>query len=169
MRNLASIQRIHTIHELPQFDRLNLAGVLGWFCLVNKEEFKVGDFGVYFEIDSICPMEDPFMFLQNRHFKIKTIKMKKVISQGLLMPISSFRKLDGQTLFEGMDVTKILGITRVEDSPTTKGDIEYRFPESISKTDEIRIQTCPGILERNKDIPVYITEKLDGCSASFIF
>lgn len=169
MRKLASIQKIHTIHELPQFDKLNLAGVLGWFCLVNKKEFKVGDFGVYFEIDSICPMEDPFMFLQNRHFKIKTIKMKKVISQGLLMPISSFRKLDGQTLFEGMDVTEILGITRIEDSPTTKGDIEYRFPESISKTDEIRIQTCPGILERNKDIPIYITEKLDGCSASFYF
>jgi RNA ligase (TIGR02306 family) len=169
MRKLASIQRVTEIHELPQFDNINLARVLGWSCLVKKTDFKVGDLAVYFEIDSICPMEDPFMFLQTRHFKIKTLKMKGVISQGLLMPISEFRKLDGQTLFEGMDVTEILGIKRIEECPTTRGELECRFPASISKTDELRIQTCPGVIERNKEVPCFISEKIDGSSGTFYF
>ena len=50
-RKLASIQRIHKIESIEGADRIELAHVLGWQCVVNKGQFKPMDLGIYFEID----------------------------------------------------------------------------------------------------------------------
>lgn len=74
-------------------DRLECAHVGGWNCVVGKEEFRVGELAVYFEIDSLLPDRSPFSsmdFLRSKHFKIKTQKIRGVYSQGLLMPLSAF-------------------------------------------------------------------------------
>lgn len=116
MRKLASIQKIVSLTPIPNADRIELARVLGWKCVVKKGEFKVGDKCVYIEIDSIPPSDNPvFDFLKHSNGKmdrVKTIKLRGQISQGLAMPVNLFDGLDKYNV--GDDVTKVLGIKKWE-------------------------------------------------------
>ncbi|MCL1794531.1 MAG: hypothetical protein FWG34_11760 [Oscillospiraceae bacterium] len=58
MRQLATIQQIKSIEPIENSDFLELAHVMGWQCVVKKDEFKPGDRGVYFEVDSFLPLEE---------------------------------------------------------------------------------------------------------------
>ena len=69
MRKLASIQRIWKIEPIEGADRIELAHVLGWQCVVNKGQFKEMDLAVYFEIDSFLPVCEPFEFLRKSSYK----------------------------------------------------------------------------------------------------
>ena len=106
LRSLASIQRIVALKPIPEADRIECATVLGWECVVKKGEFKVGDLGVYFEIDSLVPEIPTFEFLRSKKFRVKTCKMKGQLAQGLMLPMSLFPDL---TTIEGTDVTDVLG------------------------------------------------------------
>ena len=116
MRKLASIQKIISLTPIPNADRIELARVLGWKCVVKKGEFKVGDKCVYIEIDSIPPSDNPvFDFLKHSNGKmdrVKTIKLRGQISQGLAMPVNLFKGLEKYDV--GDDVTKVLGIKKWE-------------------------------------------------------
>ena len=188
MRKLASVQKITDLQPIEGRDRIELASVLGWRVIVKKGEFQVGDLCVYVEIDSVMPETEQFEFLRSKKFRIRTMKMAGVISQGICFPLSV---LPGGLYEEGDDVTKVLGVTQYEpemDDPV-KSEAEpkkkswlmrfswYRklkrmkdgssaFPSQISKTDENRIQTCPWLLE-NKS-PFVLTEKVDGSSGSYL-
>ena len=89
-RELAYIVAIDEIRPIPNYDRVEHARVGGWWIIVKKDEFKVGDLAVYIEVDSKVPEKEPFMFLEKKHFKVKTIKMCKVLSQGLLIHPKEF-------------------------------------------------------------------------------
>lgn len=89
-RELAYIVAIDEIRPIPNYDRVEHARVGGWWIIVKKDEFKVGDLAVYIEVDSKVPEQEPFMFLEKKHFKVKTIKMCKVLSQGLLIHPKEF-------------------------------------------------------------------------------
>ena len=90
-RELAYVVLVDGIEELPGYDRVESAIIGGWHCIVPKGQFKVGDPGIYFEIDSKVPSDNPaFAFLEKRNYKIKTQKMCKSISQGLLMHAVDF-------------------------------------------------------------------------------
>ena len=90
-RELAYVVLVDEINELPGYDRVESARIGGWRCIVPKGQFHVGDPGIYFEIDSRVPSDNPaFAFLEKRNYKIKTQKMCKSISQGLLMHASDF-------------------------------------------------------------------------------
>lgn len=92
-RELAYLVKIDNITPIAGYDRVELAHVGGWTIVVGKNEFKPGDIAVYFEIDSQLPVKPPFVdmeFLAKKHFKVKTQKMCKSVSQGLLMSIESF-------------------------------------------------------------------------------
>ena len=89
-RELAYVVAIDEIRPIPNYDRVEHARVGGWWVIVKKDQFKVGDPAIYIEVDSRVPEEEPFMFLDKRHFKVKTLKMCKVISQGLLMAPEDF-------------------------------------------------------------------------------
>lgn len=89
-RELAYIVTIDEIREIPNYDRVEHARVGGWWVIVKKNQFRVGDLAIYIEVDSRVPEKEPFMFLDKRHFKVKTLKMCKVISQGLLMSPEDF-------------------------------------------------------------------------------
>ncbi len=114
MRKLAHIEKIEWKRPIEGADRIELVGVLGWQCIAKKDEFQVGDFCVYIEIDSIVDKTNPdFEFLEKKNYKIKTMKMKGVISQGIVFPLSI---LHSGTMYEiGDDVTEVLKITQVED------------------------------------------------------
>ena len=114
MRKLAHIEKIEWLRPIEGADRIELAGVLGWQCIVKKDEFKIGDLAVYVEIDSIMPSDNPdFAFLEPKHYKIKTMKMRGVISQGIIFPLSILH--DNKTYSIGDDVTEVLKIKQIED------------------------------------------------------
>lgn len=93
-RELAYVVTIDEIKEIPGRDFTECAVVNGWTVLVRKNQFKPGDPGIYFEIDSKVPEKEPFEFLAPKHYKIKTQKYKtpegQFWSQGLLMTAEDF-------------------------------------------------------------------------------
>lgn len=93
-RELAYVVKIDDIRPIAGKDRVECAVVGGWTIMVRKGQFKPGDLGIYFEIDSQVPEKEPFMFLEAKHFKIKTQKYKtpdgQFWSQGLLMHAEDF-------------------------------------------------------------------------------
>lgn len=94
-RELAYLVKIDDVTQIEGYDRVELAHVGGWTIVVGKGEFKAGDPAIYFEIDSKLPEVEPFTnmeFLAKKHYKIKTQKMCKSISQGLLMSIENFKE-----------------------------------------------------------------------------
>ena len=92
-RELAYVVKIDNILPIEGADKVEQAVVGGWHIMVRKGQFKIGDYAIYFEIDSKVPQREPFMFLANKHFKVKTQKYFKgtVISQGLLMSFDDFK------------------------------------------------------------------------------
>ena len=112
-RELAYVARIEEIRPILGYDRVEHARIgAGWWVIVKRDEFKVGDLCVYFEVDSKVPETEPFMFLEAKHFKVKTLKMCKVLSQGLIIHPSEFKF--NRELVEGEFLTKELGITYAE-------------------------------------------------------
>ena len=90
-RELAYVVLIDGIEPIPGYDRVEHALVGGWRVIVQKGQFKVGDPAIYFEIDSRVPSDkECFAFLEKRHYKVKTLKMCKTLSQGLLMHADDF-------------------------------------------------------------------------------
>ncbi len=165
-RKLVTVVRVDKLHKLPQFDNLLLAEIKGWKCLVKKDEFKEGDLGIYFEIDSVLPDVPKFEFMRKYNFRVKTIKMKGVYSQGLLLPLNMFNHAIEQTpLNIGDDLTDYFGVTKYEVPDTfSHGDAKGSFPQFIQMTNAERIQNHPEYFEMIKGKTVYVTEKLDGTS-----
>lgn len=110
-RALAYTVAVDEIRDIPDYDRVEHARVGGWWIIVSKaDNIKVGDKCVYFEVDSKVPTTDErFAFLEKRNYKVKTLKMCKVFSQGLLMPIALFPELGTDPEIH-TDVTDTLGI-----------------------------------------------------------
>lgn len=209
-RTLASIQRIVKIEPIPNADKIEVATVLGWECVVPKGQFKVGDLVVYFEIDSLIPYTEWSKFLwkdkvpediAEARYRLRTVKLRGQVSQGLVQPLNILNYAEAKNgtgryydTKESDDVSGILGIIKFEPpvSATLRGNCKVRrpswirkylyryfpflfrhkptsstFPEFIPKTDEIRVQSIPKIFDEIKGLPVYITEKIDGTSATY--
>jgi len=176
-RTLASIVRVKQVHPIAGADKIVLVEIKGWKCIVKKDEFNQGDLGVYLSIDSIPDLDDPnTSFIKDKGGRIKTIKLRGVISQGLLGPLDwlKSRGIDISTLKEGDDVTKEMGVTKYipneELGQYSKGvsDESAPFPVIVRKTDEERLQNYPSFLDRIKNRSIIITRKEDGCSCSVI-
>ena len=132
-RELAYVVIIDGIEPIEGYDRVELAVVGGWRVIVQKNQFKVGDPAIYFEVDSKVPSDrECFAFLAKRKYKIKTIKMCGVVSQGLLMHANDFgwasdfhSIVDEKGDFHNADnesrfVTEILGVVHIEDEDNAK-------------------------------------------------
>lgn len=182
-RKLSSIRVINEINPIPEADAIERATVDGWNVVVKKGEFKPGDLCVYCEIDSFLPVKDEFEFLRKSSyrkmsdgtegFRLKTIKLRGQVSQGLLLPISVLPNevvsSTGLSDLPGTDVTSVLGIVKYEPPVPAclAGKIKGYFPSFIPKTDEERIQNLPEIFVNEKETLFDATEKLDGSSTTF--
>ena len=174
MRSLVTIQRVKQISAIPDSDFLELAHVMGWQCVVKKGEFQTGDLGIYYEVDSFLPLDDRYEFLRNSSyrdnidngegFRIRTVKMRGQLSQGLLLPLSYFSEIKGCD--EGADVTEKLNVKKwyIPETSNAGGTIIGERPNGIPASDEIRIQSALELLDQLKDKPYYITTKMDGTS-----
>ncbi len=167
MRKLASIQRIKYLEPIPEADSIERAGVLGWNLVVKKGEFQVGDLCVYCEIDSILPDRPEFEFLKPRKMRIRTIRLRGQISQGICFPLSILP--EGTKIEEDLEVTELLDITKYEPPipACLSGVAKGNFPSFLKKTDETRVQILQDRLDANVGEPFYIAEKLDGSSVTY--
>jgi RNA ligase (TIGR02306 family) len=174
-RKLASIRKIQSINPIPNADNIEVATVDGWHCVVKKGEFKEGDMCVYFEPDSLLPRKDWCEFLfrdKQERFRLKTIRLRGQVSQGLALPVTILPGEDVKYLnnvdigLEGKDVTEILDVKKYEPElpAQLQGVAKSTFPSFIPKTDEERIQNATYVLEQHYGARVYITEKVDGSS-----
>jgi len=175
MRTLVTIQRISEVKDIPNADNLQVAKVLGWHAVIEKGKHKAGELIVFFEIDSFIPVREEFEFLRARcykkmdhgdGFRLKTIRLRKQVSQGLVMPISILNDYGEFPLEEGYDVTEDLGVIKYERPipATMKGTVKGSFPGFMPKSDETRIQVLQGALTRYAGTKCYYTEKVDGTS-----
>lgn len=175
-RKLASVQYIHHITPIEGADRIECIHVLGWKCVANKGQFRVGDNCVYMEVDSFLPICEQFEFLRGSSYKkneilgegfrLKTMNFRGQISQGLVQPLSILPEGDYQL---GDDVTELLGIRKweVEERVTSSGTVIGDFPVGIPKTDELRVQSYPELINEFKQVPAYyISTKMDGTSVT---
>ena len=177
LRKLASIQRIWKIEPIEGADRIELAHVLGWQCVVNKGQFQPMDMAVYFEVDSFLPIRNEFEFLRSSSyrktdimgegFRLKTMKFRGQVSQGLLLPIDLFPEIhEGPKL--GEDVSEILNVRKweIEERISTGGTIIGMLPPDIPHTDETRVQAEPELIQAFAGLEYYISTKMDGSSHS---
>lgn len=178
-RQLASIQRVKEIVPIQGAGSIELARVLGWQVVVKKGEFSVGDLGVFFEIDSVLPRRawSEFLFKKEKEtettFRLRTIRLRGALSQGLLLPLSSFDNFDieGQ---EGDEVTEQLGVVLYEPPQKEYNPMRAARPENllnwfynIPKTDETRLQSVPAVLDELViGEQLVITQKADGQSVT---
>jgi len=169
MRKLASIQEVIDISPIEGADKIETATVLGWQCVVKKGELEPGDLVVFFEIDTVLPEAEWCTFL-GEHKRIKTRKFRGQVSQGLALPLSTFPEYTDMEV--GTDLSEALGVVKYEIPERFKvGDNAGPFPShlGISKTDEVRIQSEPGLLHEMAGLPYVITEKIDGTSCTIVF
>ena len=177
MRKLASVQRIWDVIPIDGADSIELVKVMGWQCVAKKGEFKKDDLGVYFEIDSFLPVRPEFEFLRGNSyknsdlmgegFKLRTMKFKGQISQGLILPLNMFKELSPD-LEIGTDVTELLGVRKweIEERATTGGNIIGGLPYDVPHTDETRVQAEPDLIKAFAGLQYYISTKMDGSSHS---
>ena len=187
-RKLASVQRVLHVLPIENADAIELVKINGWQCVVKKSEFETGDLGVYLEIDAIPPDTDPFRFLwtpkpktdgagnalpspdeslmRPEKFRIRTLRLRGTLSQGLFLPLAAFPELTSP--HDGDDLTGVLGVAKYEPpAPTGMGDYRGPFPGFVPKTDEMRIQSVPAVLDEMRGLPYVITLKYDGTSATY--
>jgi hypothetical protein len=175
-RRLATIRRISALEPIEGADKIVKAVIDGWELVTQKDNYKVGDLALYFEIDSFLPVREEFEFLRKGCFKsttnlgdgfrIKTIKLRGQVSQGLSLPLSDFFQqedgryyyLDGSTTIwieEGLDVTDYFKVQKYEKPiPSGKGSsmgpmhAKGSYPSFVPKTDQERVQNCLGGIKK---------------------
>ena len=164
MRKMATVRKIDDIQPIENADAIEKAVVGGWNVVVKKCEYQAGDFAVYCEIDSWVSKElAPFLFEGKSYngiegARLKTKKLRGVVSQGLLLPLS---------VLEGKDVSDVLGIVKWDNENlqnTSNGSPKGNFPSFIPKTDQERVQNLKHEIESKKGGEFEVTIKLDGSS-----
>ena len=187
MRKMVSIRKIDDIRPIDGADAIECAVVGGWTVVVKKGEFAVGDLAVYCEIDSWIPTElapflskgkEPREYEGVRGERLRTVKLRGQLSQGLLLPIEQYGPLgnpfikdtNGDTFIgeEGDDISEVLGIKKWEMQVPAQlaGQVKGNFPSLIPKTDQERVQNLvkeiAAAAESGAEFEV--TEKLEGSS-----
>lgn len=177
-RKLATIRKINDLTPIEGADKIELATIDGWKVVVAKDvNHKVGDLIVYCEVDSFLPIREEFEFLRKTSYKkmadgtegfrLKTIRLRGQVSQGLILPISILNSDD--VIDEGDDVTDELNIVKYEAPIPAQlsGEVKGMFPSFLIKTDEERVQNLTHHFEKYKQEKFYVTEKLDGSSVTY--
>jgi RNA ligase (TIGR02306 family) len=176
-RKLATIQRISELLPIEGADKIEIAKMhgLGWQVVVEKNKFRIDDLCIFIEVDSVLPEKPEYEFMKERKYRVKTIKLRKTLSQGLILPLTNLPtdELGTPMMPRDGNVSEILGIKKYEipDNNAGKnlggfGKAKGKFPSFLRKTDETRIQNYIKVLDELKQYKCYITTKMDGSSIS---
>ena len=179
-RKLATIRKIAEVKAIPDADKICAYRVDGWWVVDSVGKYQVDDLVVYAEPDSWVPTElapflskgkEPREFEGVKGERLRTVKLRGQLSQGLLLPISNCIEIAGCTsaIQEGDDWTEHLGILKWERPMNAQlaGMARGNFPTLVPKTDQERIQNLTRSFEQYQLDSWSITEKLDGSSCTF--
>lgn len=181
-RKMATIRKIDNLRSIPDADAIECAVIGGWTVVVKKGEFQSGDLAVYCEIDSWIPTElapflskgkEPRVFNDVKGERLRTVKLRGQLSQGLLLPIEvAFPGSDREFWWSqvDIDVSERLGIQKWEAPIPAQlaGQVRGNFPTAIPKTDQERCQNLVKEIDAAIDagLEFEITEKLEGSSCT---
>ena len=154
----------------PDADRLDLARVGDFRCVVGKGNFEDGDLAAYIPEAAIVPddviaeMGLEGRLAGKRKNRVKAVKLRGVLSQGLVYPVDGRRFIDNPEclpLEEGDDVTELLGIEKYEPPIPVhmEGQVENYFGKTM-KYDIENIKKYPEAIRDGEE--VVFTEKLHG-------
>lgn len=189
MRKLASIKEISEVKPIFGADKIQAYRVDGWWVVDSINKYSVGDLVCYLEIDSWVPTyiapflsrgKDPREFNGVPGERLRTVKLKGQVSQGLLFPIENgigeypfIKNANGETLVikEDQDVTDFLGIQKYEAPISIQmiGTVRRNFPSFIRKTDQTRIQSLTKEFQEWKGLSFEVSEKLNGSSMTVYY
>lgn len=172
VRKMATVQKVAEVKAIPEADKICAYRINGWWIVDQVGKYVVGDLVVYAEPDSWVPTElapflskgkEPREFNGVKGEKLKTVRLKKQLSQGLLLPIDL---VDDITVNVGDDVSEYLGIVKWEAPPEfSSADARGSFPSFIIKTDQERVQNCYGDVAQHFENETWeVTEKAEGSS-----
>jgi len=175
-RNLVTIETVGDVFPIKGADSIEVVTVRGWRVVTKIGEFRPGDRCVYFEIDSLLPLDDArFAFLTPRgtkevkgraYHRLKTARLRGVYSQGLVMPVTDFTEL---AEYRPVGLAERLGVIKYEPPAVLSGgEIIGVFPERLGrKTDSERAQNLVEVWDEIvAGGPWVATEKIDGTSMS---
>lgn len=173
-RKLVSIRKITDIKPIEGADKIQHYQIDGgWWVVSGINNFKIGDFCLYHEIDSFLPVDRPYYsWLEpkaiewngRRGARIKTIRLKGALSQGLALPIKDFTDLN---IISETPLDEQLNVVKWEVIEKTQSTIKGNFPNDIPKTDQERIQNIFNKIDRS--VTYEITKKMDGSSMTVFF
>ena len=177
MRKMARIAKIDDIQPIEGADLICAVKIGGWTVVAQKEMgYEVGQLVVMCEIDAFVPTTiAPFLTPAGKFPKeyngvqgerLRTKKLKGVVSQGLLLPLTVLSNVES-ALFEDLDVSSPLNIQKWEAPEEFKSaDAKGNFPHFLRKTDQERCQNIARKIKDQHDLmyTYELTEKLDGSS-----
>jgi len=158
---------IDSIEPIEGADRIEVAYIGDYQVIVGKDSYKVGDFAVYIPEQSIVPVEvQKTIGVEGRlsgkgKDRVKAIKLKGVLSQGLLYPLNPQTDVEG-TMKLGWDMSDALGITKYEPPIPTQFQGKHKggYLDVTINYDFENIKKTPDMFEEDED--VVFTEKLHG-------
>lgn len=164
MSKVATVEVIKNIRKHPNADSLEVANVLGWQIVCKAGAYKEGGKVIYINIDSVLEERPEYEFLRSKNFRVKQVRLRGEISQGLCLPCS-------QDLEVGTDVSEMVGAKHYEKpvSIQPSGIAMGNFPHFLIKTDEDNLRNYSEALQEVKKEILYTTTKLDGTSATYFF
>lgn len=177
-RKMASIRKVMEIKPIDGADKICAYRVDGWWVVDSINKYQVNDLVVYLEVDSWVPNElAPFLTkgTEPREYngvkgeRLRTVKLRGQISQGLLLPLEPTCKNIESLLFEDLDVSVPLNVQKWERPIPAQlaGQVRGNFPALVPKTDQERIQNLSKQFNKFMEDTWSITEKLDGSSCTF--
>jgi len=178
-RKMASVQEVNGVYPIEGADKICQYGIQGWRVVDQVGKYKVGDMVVYCTIDSWVPAtiapflskgKEPRVYNGIPGEKLRTIRLRKALSQGLLLPLTVLDHVESE-LFVGLDVSFPLGIVKWEAPPEfTSADAKGNFPSFIIKTDQERVQSCYGDVSKYFETETFeISEKCEGSSMTVYY
>lgn len=182
-RAMAIVKKIDGIQHILGADSICSYTIGGWKVTDRIGKYSVGDLVTMVEVDAFVPStvapfltkpgKTPKEYLGVQGERLKTMKMKGVVSQGLLLPLSCLlpenpAEGDSVKIFEGQDVSEFLGIVKYEppEDAVLGGNAKGTFPHFIPKTKQERVQNLSyQFREWQKEGRRWCkTEKLHGAS-----
>ena len=172
------VARINEIKPIEGADKIELAVVGGWNCIIQKGQYGEGGLVVVATTDAIIPQElSDAMNVTNylrKGQRVRTVKLRGVYSECLIIPFmycKNAAKLTNTKWNEGEDMMEMLGIFKYEPpavqvqlasgrkirySQNPNFGIYYKFPN---------LKNVKGMF--SEDDLVEITRKIHGTNARY--
>jgi RNA ligase (TIGR02306 family) len=169
------VAKIDEIKEIPGADNIEQAIIGGWNCIIQKGQYAEGGLVVVATTDAVIPQELSDKLNVTNYLRkgqrVRTVKLRRVYSECLIIPLSFIPKGKINTYANGKDMMEVMKIfkyepparvvqlgggrkIRYQDNPNFH--VYYKFPN---------LKNVPNMF--TEDDTVEITRKIHGTNARY--